>query len=225
MNKIDQLNNKLTHNRCLNHKQNFTFVVIILKLKKRMKKIILSALTLFTVVFLTHAQDDDKASTTTTNFGIKAGYSTIAVKLKVDGGGAASDDVSGFYVGGFVEINVAEKFAIQPELVYASYSESGGSSGVLLVPILAKYKPEEKLEIFAGPQFDYFTNEEDAEGLKRLGLGLTLGAGYKVTDNITLDARYSFGLSDRIEDGIDELEGFDVEARFSYFQVGLGYTF
>ena len=177
-----------------------------------MKKIILSALTLFTVVFLTHAQDDDKASTTTTNFGIKAGYSTIAVKLKVDGGGSASDDVSGFYVGGFVEINVAEKFAIQPELVYASYSESGGSS-------------EEKLEIFAGPQFDYFTNEEDAEGLKRLGLGLTLGAGYKVTDNITLDARYSFGLSDRIEDGIDELEGFDVEARFSYFQVGLGYTF
>lgn len=190
-----------------------------------MKKIIFSAIMLLSAVSLIQAQDNDQASTTSTNFGIKAGYSTIAVKVKADGGGSASDNISGFFVGGFAEINVSEKFAIQPELVYASYSESGENSGVLLVPVLAKYKPEEKLEIFAGPQFDYFTNEEDAEGLKRLGLGLALGAGYKVADNITLDARYSFGISDRIEDGIDELEGFDVEARFSYFQVGLAYTF
>lgn len=184
-------------------------------------------LTLIAVLFAligVNAQDEDVA-TTNTNFCVKAGYSSIALKVSVSGAGSATEDLTGFYFGGFAEINFSDKFALQPELVYANYSEDGESSGVLLIPILVKYKANEQFSLFAGPQFDYLTNEEDSEGLKRLGLGFAIGAAYDITESFILDVRYSFGMTDRIDGDIDEFDGFDVEARFSYFQVGLGYRF
>lgn len=192
--------------------------------KEEMKKLLLSATLAVLGLTLGNAQDNDTVTTETT-FGIKAGYSTVALKVSVDGGGSATEDLSGFYFGGFAEINLSEKFDLQPELVYGTYSEDGESSGVLLVPILAKYKANDQFSLFAGPQFDYLTNEEDSEGLKRLGLGLALGAAFDITEQVILDARYSIGLTDRIDGGLDGFEEFDIETKFSYFQVGIGYRF
>ncbi|MBC2846812.1 porin family protein [Winogradskyella flava] len=191
-----------------------------------MKKILLSAAIAVLGFTQINAQNDDTISSSSeTTFGIKAGYSSVALKVSADGAGSATEDLTGFYFGGFAEINLSEKFALQPELVFGNYSEDGESSGVLLLPILAKYKANEEFSLLAGPQFDYLTNEEDSEGLKRLGLGFTIGAAYDITENVILDARYSFGLSDRFDSDIDEFEDFDIEARFSYFQIGLGYRF
>lgn len=88
-----------------------------------------------------------------------------------------------------------------------------------------KYKANNEFSILAGPQFDYLLNEDDSEGLKPLGFGLAVGASYDITENVIIDARYSFGLSNRVEDNIEEFEGFDVTAKFNYFQIGLAYRF
>ena len=124
------------------------------------------------------------------------------------------------------DIYISNSFNFQPELLYANYSEDGESSGILQLPLLIKYKPVAKLGILAGPQLDYLLNEEDAEVLKRLGFGLSLGASYDITENIIVDARYTFGLSNRFDDNGDlGVEGFDVDAKFNYLHIGLAYRF
>jgi len=192
-----------------------------------MKKIFfLAVITVFTFNGI-NAQDNSSTKSET-NFGVKAGYGSVALRVSVDGS-SVTEDVSGFYIGAFAEFSISEKFGIQPELNYASYSDDGANSAILIIPILAKYNANQQFSLFAGPQFDYLANEEDAQGLKRLGLGLALGAAYDITDNIFVDVRYSFGLTDRIDADFSELDpvltGFDLETRFNYFQIGLGYRF
>jgi opacity protein-like surface antigen len=187
-----------------------------------MKKVLsIFALTILMVVNSQAQNESD--SNTGPKFGVKAGFSSLAFKIKVEGT-SVNEDISGFYIGGFAEFFLSENFNLQPELAYASYSEDGESSDVLLLPIMLKYKANDKFGILAGPQFDYLLNEVDAEGLKRLGFGLAIGVSYDITENIIIDARYSFGLNDRIED-LGDFDGFDVKAKLNYLQIGLGYRF
>jgi len=188
-----------------------------------MKKIILSVVVICTSLFSSSAQDDTVTSTDV-NYGVKAGYTTTILKVTLDGD-SASDDVSGFYIGAFAEIGLSEKFSIQPEVQYATYSQDGASTGILLVPVLAKYNPDDKFSLFAGPQFDYLINKEDSEGFKRLGFGLALGASYDIAENVILDIRYTLGLSNRLDGDLEDFEEFDFKVKFNYFQVGLGYRF
>lgn len=186
-----------------------------------MKKYITSTL-LFALFTCVITAQDDSDTTNSTTFGARGGYSSLTLKVSADGGGSASEDVSGFYLGVFADIELSEKIELHPEINFGSYSEDGESSGVLLVPVLFKYRANEEFSLLAGPQFDYLTNEEDAEGLKRLGFGFAIGASYDISDKVIIDARYSFGITDRID---GDLDGFDVEARFHYLNIGLGYRF
>jgi opacity protein-like surface antigen len=188
-----------------------------------MKKIV--SLFAFTFLLVVNAQaQDETSSKSEPKFGIKAGFTSIALNVEVEGT-SASENFSGFYIGGFAEFYLSEKLNLQPEVGYASYSEDGENSDVLLVPIMLKYKANDEFSILAGPQFDYLLNEDESEGLKPLGFGLALGASYDITENVIIDARYSFGLSDRVKEDIEEFEGFDVTAKFNYFQIGLAYRF
>ncbi|MBR9845153.1 MAG: PorT family protein [Algicola sp.] len=167
---------------------------------------------------------EEQTSSNDFNFGVKAGYSSVILKVKVDDI-SVSDDVSGFYFGVFGELSFSEKFGFQPEVIYSSYSQDGESSSVLQVPLLIKFIPAERFGIMAGPQFDYLLNKEDAEGLKQLAVGIALGASFDITENIIIETRYSFGLTDRLDSDLEGLEGFNVENRFNYFFVGLAYRF
>lgn len=170
------------------------------------------------------AAQDNSSPKSEAKFGIKAGYSSTTLRVSFEGN-SVSDNISGFYLGAFGEFYLSEKIDLQPELHYANYSQDGESSAVLLVPVLFKYKANEKFSLLAGPQLDYLLNEEDAEGLNQLGFGVALGAAFDITENVIIDARYSFGLSNRIGGDLAELEGMDITAKFNYFQVGLGYRF
>jgi opacity protein-like surface antigen len=184
-----------------------------------MKKLLLvAAIAVFTMSV--NAQDDDKISSA--KFGAKAGFNSTSFRVSFDGT-SASESASGFYLGVFGEFEVSEKLDIQPELQYVSVSEDGENSDFLLLPILAKFNVTNEFNILAGPQLDYLLDEEDG-GLNRLGVGLAAGMAYNIDENFVIDARYSFGLSNRTGD-IEELEGFDVKTTFSYIQVGLGYKF
>jgi opacity protein-like surface antigen len=179
----------------------------------------------FLLVANSYSQDDTSIGTQPM-FGVKAGYSAAYLNVSVDSF-SETEDISGFYIGVFADLYLSNSFNFQPELIYANYSEDGESSAILQLPLLIKYKPIAKLGILAGPQLDYLLNEEDAEVLKRLGFGLSVGASYDITQNIIIEARYTFGLSNRIDD-IDEFgdfQGFDVDAKFDYLHIGLAYRF
>jgi len=184
-----------------------------------MKKLLLFAVVAVFGLWNVNAQDDGVSSSL---FGVKAGFNQVSLRVSVQGV-SASESISGFYFGVFGEFEVSDKFDIQPELQYVSVSEDGESSGFLVIPVLAKYNASEQFSILAGPQLDYLLDKEDG-GLKKLGLGLAAGLAYSINENFLIDARYSFGLSNR-SDNLEGFEDFNIKTTFNYLQVGLGYKF
>lgn len=170
-----------------------------------------------------NAQEDTSSSSTDVTFGFKAGYNSFIARASADGNSATAN-ASGFYFGVFADIEVSEKFNIQPELQYVLVSEDGGSGDLLVVPILGKYKVSEEFSLLAGPQLDLILNE-DSEGIKKFGIGLALGLAYDIDEHFFLDIRYSFGLSDRLENAEEDFGTSDVNVKFNYFQAGVGYRF
>jgi opacity protein-like surface antigen len=190
-------------------------------MNQSMKKLVsLLAVTLLLSVSL---QAQESSSTNPEpKFGIKAGFTSIAVRASYQGS-SASESSSGFYAGLFADFYLSENFNFQPELTYARYTEDGESSEVLMVPLLFKYKPIAELGLLAGPQMDYLLDELDGDFIKRFGFGIALGLSYDISENVIIDSRYTFGLSNRLEDNPFVAES--VKVVFNYFQVGLAYRF
>lgn len=90
----------------------------------------------------------------------------------------------GFYVGGFINFNINEKFKIQSELLFAQQgtdliikdieirefpdqppiigdSKTKIVESTLLIPVLAQFYVNENIYIEAGPQFGYIINRDE----------------------------------------------------------------
>ncbi len=79
-----------------------------------MKKIILSAIVLFTIGF---------ANAQKAEFGVKAGLNIANQNFKGQGAPSTSS-LTGVNVGCFVDIKISEKFSVQPELLYSTQGTS-----------------------------------------------------------------------------------------------------
>lgn len=181
-----------------------------------MKKIIL-VLAIFAFGF-TNAQE--------TKFGVKGGLNIASLTNL-----SYTKSLVGFNIGGFAEIKLNEKFAIQPELLYsgqgAKYQDIGNfSMNYINVPVMAKYFITEAFNIEAGPQVGFLMSaKEDGtnvkEFVKSTDFGVNLGAGYDITKNIGLNLRYCLGLS-----GVDkEILAGDKSSKNSVIQLSVGYKF
>ena len=181
-----------------------------------MNKIIL-ALAIFAFGFV-NAQE--------TKFGVKGGLN-LSNLTNSDG----SKSQVAFNIGGFAEIKLNEKFAIQPELLYsgqgAKYQDVGNfSMNYINVPVMAKYFITEVFDIEAGPQVGFLMSakadgNDVKEFVKSTDFGANFGAGYDVTKNIGLNLRYCLGLS-----GVDkEISAGDKSSKNSVIQLSVGYKF
>ena len=175
-----------------------------------MKKVLLIAVVALLGLGNVNAQE--------TTYGATAGFHSLTIKVSGDGG-SISTNGSGYYVGFFADFNISEEFNIQPEIHFASAYKDGDSADEIIIPVMAKYFVSEKFNIQAGPQFD-FVIDEDAEGVNKFGIGLGFGVGYEVSEKMFAAARYSIGLSNRIEDAPS-----GISSKFNTFQIGLGYRF
>ncbi|WP_412560687.1 porin family protein [Winogradskyella sp. MIT101101] len=185
-----------------------------------MKKITISAIMAFFSVIAINAQDDSNISSTDFQYGLKAGYNSFIERFSLDGDSVSASG-SGFYIGFFTDFSISEKFNFQPELLYVLVTHDNVNGDVLVLPLMGKYNIKENFSIQFGPQFDYIL-EKDTEGIKRLGLGLAIGAGFDISQDLFMDMRYSFGLTDRLDEEYDNL---DAKFKINYLQIGLGYRF
>ncbi|CAM2906394.1 porin family protein [Flavobacterium frigoris] len=183
----------------------------------------------------------------TTKFGIKGGLNVSNFSGDVEDNSA----LVGFNVGGFVEIKVSDKFAVQPELLFSTqgakneFTEPGGykvdsklTLGYINVPVMLKYYAAEKFSLEAGPQIGFLVSakskaditdggttvtvkEDSKDQFKSIDFGMNFGAGYDFTENLSAGLRYNLGLSN-----IADVEaGDDFKLKNSVFSVSLGYKF
>ncbi|TDP60727.1 outer membrane beta-barrel protein [Flavobacterium dankookense] len=149
-----------------------------------MKKLLFAAIAVFTFGF-TNAQE--------TKFGAKAGVDLATAKVKILGTTATASE-TGFFLGGFANIGLSEKFSVQPELLYVAITDLNFIS----VPVLAKYNVAEKFGIIAGPSLNYFLDAEEDE----FKVNVDFGAIYDITEEIDVNAKYSLGMGDVSVSGI-----------------------
>jgi long-subunit fatty acid transport protein len=198
-----------------------------------MKKVLLSAIAV--VAFMSVSAQE-------TRFGVKAGANLSTF------GGDAEDAKSlvGFQVGGFAEIKLTDKFAIQPEVLFSTQGakeegsdlfgsyENKVTLGYLNIPVMAKYYVAEKFSVEAGPQIGFLLSAKSKfeaggesektdvkDAYESIDFGVNFGAGYDFTENLSVGLRYNLGLSNiaKTEDGED------FKMNNSVFSLSVGYKF
>ncbi|MBF4485576.1 porin family protein [Flavobacterium sp. CSZ] len=202
-----------------------------------MKKVLLSAVAVMAFMSVS-AQE--------TRFGVKAGANLSTFTGDVDD----AKSLVGFHVGGFAEIKLSDKFAIQPEILFSTQgSKQEGSDlfgsyenkvnvSYLNIPVMAKYYVAEKFSLEAGPQIGFLLSakskyEETVDGEKysedidvkdgfeSIDFGVNFGAGYDFTENLSVGLRYNLGLSNINKNE----EGDNAKVKNSVFSLSVGYKF
>jgi opacity protein-like surface antigen len=178
-------------------------------------------------------------STAGPRFGIKAGgnlsdltnLNSIGEKSKI-----------GFYAGVFMNAPISSEFSIQPEVVYsqqgAKFKDMGNVTdrklnlGYINVPVMVQYNATPDFYLEAGPEFGFLVdaqnkrtvsgvsmNTSGTDGFNTFNFGVGLGAGYRFTPNISINARYTAGFTNTIKNNDGD------SVKNNNFQLGLGYTF
>ncbi|WP_281232070.1 porin family protein [Flavobacterium gelatinilyticum] len=194
-----------------------------------MKRIIFAAIAVMAFGF-TNAQE--------TRFGVKGGLNIST--LGGDASGVSS--LVGFHVGGFAEIKIIEKLAIQPELVFSTQGAKEKFFGekyntnlnYLNIPVVAKYYITKEFSVEAGPQIGFLVSAksdgEDVKDLyKSIDAGFNIGAGYNFTENLSVNLRYYLGLANVVDtnDDYEDWEDFVDSYRVNnnVISLSVGYKF
>lgn len=181
-----------------------------------MKKLFLSAL-LLAGTCLIQAQD--------MKFGVKGGLNSSTLS-----GSEGAKSIIGIHVGGFAEFKVSDKFYVQPELLFsmqgAKYDGGTFNLNYINIPLMAKYAIAEKFNLQAGPQIGFLMSAKAAsvdvkDMTKSLDFGINFGAGYDLSENLFLEARYNLGLAQTQK----ELAPGETAAKNAVIQLSLGYKF
>jgi hypothetical protein len=162
------------------------------------------------------------------SYGVKGGLNVANI-----GGEDIEDNKAklGFHLGGFVNVPVAEKISIQPELVYSLQGvkfdgDARYNLSYLNIPVIARYTTQSGFFGETGPQLGFLMSakaKEDGESsnvkdfFKKTDFSWAFGVGYLTQSNVGVSARFNLGLSKLDEDG--EAKIFN-----RVFQVGLFYV-
>lgn len=154
-----------------------------------------------------------------TRYGLTAGYLNLNVTASYEGI-SASEKASGFYLGALAEFPLAGDLRLQPSINYGN-AEDGH---ILLIPVMVKYfVAGSQFYVQGGPQGSFLL-EETGDEINAFGVDLGIGAGFDITRNFFLEARYAFELTNRINNanlGVPE----EVKSRINSFVAGVGYKF
>lgn len=192
-----------------------------------MKKIVLSLVAILAFGFVNAQQ---------TRFGVKGGLNLTSFS-----GGNYYDAKSlvGFQVGAFAEIKIIERLAIQPEVLFSTQGAKldAGAFGdfdtklnYINVPVLAKFFITKQFTVEAGPQLGFLVSAKregrDAKDFyKSVDTGFNFGAGYNFTDNVSVNLRYTVGLSNIGDYETEDFDEYFDSPKNSVLALTLGYKF
>ena len=181
-------------------------------------------------------------------FGIKGGMNVSSIS---DDGYDDTKSKVGYYGGVFVNIPASESFSIQPEVIYNnlgsevkgtvlgnSYSQKLNLN-YITVPVMFQYKATPQFYLEAGPEFGFLvsadskttwnnstsTAELDKDNFNNFNMGVGLGAGFDITKNVGINARYVAGFSNVTKPSSDPDPSTNSKNKNNTFQVGLNFKF
>jgi len=195
-----------------------------------MKKILLSLVAIIALSVNAQKKGDIQ-------FGVKAGLNVSTVG---DDYGDDFNAKAGFHIGGLVEIPIAKKFAIQPELVFSTQgAKSNGHYyrnnrhdatlrlNYINIPVLLKYNITKQFTVEGGPQVGIRVSSKikgndgtnKVNGFTAADLALTAGVSYRLENNVFFSARHNFGITNIIDNS------YRGSAVNGVFQLSVGYKF
>ncbi|WCO03065.1 porin family protein [Psychroserpens ponticola] len=152
-----------------------------------------------------------------TSYGVRGAFNISNLDFDPD---ATFDNQhrNGFAFGGFVDYGISDNFSILAEL---QYSAEGGKHETLKadyiqLPIMARFAIGNKFTFGAGPMLSLKT-WADQDGFSTLTFSGVGGLEYMITDELFIDARVHYGLSNILDKDLT-----DVEAQNTTFQFGFG---
>lgn len=179
-------------------------------------------------------------------FGAKAGMNLSTIS---DDGYDDTKSKVGYYAGVFINMPISETFSIQPEVLYNNLgSETKGSVignaysqklnlNYISVPVMFQFKATPQFYLEAGPEFGFLvaadskttwnsassTSELNKDDFNNFNLGVGLGLGFDITENVGVNARYVAGFSDVTKPSSDPST--NANNKNNTFQVGLDFSF
>lgn len=124
---------------------------------------------------------------------------------------------NGVALGAFVDYAFSEKISIMPELMFSAEGgkEKSLRANYIQLPITLRFHFG-KLSVGVGPQANLKIWGEN-DGFETLAFAGVGGVQYDVFENFFVDARYSYGFTDILDDTSGSME-----AKNSSFQFGIG---
>jgi len=153
-------------------------------------------------------------------YGVRAGYNISNLDFEPTTGDFDNTHRNGFAIGFFAEYSLITNLSLAPEI---QFSAEGAKEEVLRLdyiqmPIFFKYKIIEKLSIGLGPQIS-LKGHDYKDGLKNLAFSGVAGLEYMISDELFLDLRYSYGLTNIFD------KETNLEAKNNNMQIGVGVKF
>lgn len=165
-------------------------------------------------------------------FGLKAGVNLASLEIDDDSQSNPlnTNSKTGFHGGVFVNLPLGGIFAVQPEVVFSTQGSKVSGSVVvppsttvpfrdewdfyyLNVPVMLQAKLTSGLFLEAGPQVGFLLKAENDAGddlkdeMKKTDFGAGAGIGYLSRIGLGINARYTMGFSNILEDNSSGDEG------------------
>ncbi|WP_299117164.1 porin family protein [uncultured Winogradskyella sp.] len=125
---------------------------------------------------------------------------------------------NGFAFAGFVEFGFSEELSLHTELQWSA--EGGKDESIradyLHLPIMLKLSVSDRLSFGAGPQISLKTWKNN-DAFSTFAFSGVVGAEYMITSELFVDARFSYGLSNILDEDFT-----DAEAKNHVMQFGFG---
>ena len=148
--------------------------------------------------------------------GIIIGYQNTKYEVSMENSSIEQYQNNGFFVSFFADIELSEKFYVQPELLYSMTFNQGTNYKKVAIPIMLKYFIINKVSLQVGSLFDIlFDNSLN----RNSGINLMGGIGTKITEDFSILIRYSYPLTGRGYDTENDFFSYN----FNYLQVGVAY--
>lgn len=172
-------------------------------------KTIFTLLLFVSISTLTFSQD--------TQYGVRGGLNISNLDFEPD---ADFQNLhrNGFFFGGFVDYGFTESLSLQVEIQYSAEGAKADDlkADYIQMPIMFRFHLGDKFTIGVGPMASLKTwkNNDLFSTFTFSGIG---GVEYMITDELFVDARYSYGITNILD---EDFEG--LEAKNNNIQIGFG---